>query len=102
MAARDEQIGQRAGHDQAGGVLRQSAIAHLGEAEHPLDDSDRMFDPSPPFGLGAVFRPLNLIDNTAVAVAAVGEIPGFRCMLPDYRPLAAVGLIAPHAGLPTV
>ena len=77
MAARDEQIGQRAGHDQAVGVLRQSAIAHLGEAEHPLDDPDRMFDPSPHFGLGAVFRPLDLIDNTAVAVAAVDEIRAF-------------------------
>ena len=58
-----------------------------------------MFNPGSDFGLGAVFRPLDLIDNTAVAVAAVGEIPGLRRMLPDYRPLAAVGLIAPHAGL---
>jgi hypothetical protein len=35
-----------------------------------------MFNPGPYFGLGAVFRPLDLIDNTAVAVAAIGEIPG--------------------------
>jgi hypothetical protein len=32
-----------------------------------------MFDPGPHFRLGAVFRPLDLIDNTAVAVAAIGE-----------------------------
>jgi hypothetical protein len=32
-----------------------------------------MFEPGPHFGLGAVFRPLDLIDNTAVAVAAIGE-----------------------------
>src|SRR6476646_9347844 len=93
MAARDEQIGQRAGHDQAVGVLRQSAIAHLGKAEHPLDDPDRMFDPSPHFGLGAVFRPFDLIHNTAMAIASIGEIPGLGGMLFDHRPLSAVGLI---------
>ena len=71
MPARHEQIGQRAGHEQAMSVLRQPAIAHLGEAEHPLDDPDRMFDPGPHFGLGAIFRPLDLIHNPAVAVAAI-------------------------------
>jgi len=74
MPACDKQIGQRAGHDQAVGVLVQPAIAHLGEAEHPLDDADRMFDPGPHFGLGAIFRPLDLIDYAAVAVAAIGEV----------------------------
>src|SRR5690242_15651633 len=75
------------------GVLLQPAITHLGKAEHPLDDPDRMLDPGPHFGLGAVFRPLDLIDNTAVAVAAIGEIAGLGCVLPDHRSLAAVGLI---------
>jgi len=51
------------------------------------------------FGLGAVFRPLGLIDNTAVAIAAIGEIAGLGRMLSDHRPLAAVGLITPQAGL---
>jgi IS5 family transposase len=49
--------------------------------------------------LGAVFRPLDLIDNTAVAVAAIGEIAGLGSMLPDHRPLSAVGLITPYPGL---
>src|SRR5215470_4120920 len=84
------------------GVLFEPAIAQLGKAEHPLDDSDRMFNPGPHFGLGAVFRPLDLIDNTAVAVAAIGEIPGLGRALPDYRPLAAVSLITPHPGLVAV
>ena len=56
----------------------------------------------PHFGLGAVFRPLDLIDNTAVAVTAIGEIAGLGRMLSDHRPLAAVGLIAPHPGLLSV
>ena len=56
MPAGHEQIGQRAGHEQAMGVLLQPAIAHLGKAEHPLDDPDRMLDPGPHFGFGAIFR----------------------------------------------
>src|SRR5215469_15060337 len=99
MPARDEQIGQCAGHDQAMSVLLQPAIAHLGKAEHPLDDPDRMFDPGPHFGLGTIFRPLDLIDDAAVPVAAIGEVLGLGGVLPDHRTLAAVGLIAPYAGL---
>src|SRR4029077_18284914 len=55
-------------------VFFQPAIAHLGKAEHPLDDPDRMFNPGPHFGLGAVFRPLDLIDDTTVAVAAIDKV----------------------------
>src|SRR5438309_8376412 len=99
MAAHCEQIGQRTGHEEAMRVLLQTAIAHLGKAEHPLDDPDHMFNPGPHFGLGAVFRPLDLIDNTAVAVAAIGEIAGLGRALPDYRPRAAVSLITPYPGL---
>jgi hypothetical protein len=99
MAARHEQIGQCADHDQAMRILLQSAVAHLGKAEHPLADPDRVLDPGPHFGLGAVFRPLDLIHDAAVAVAAIDEIPGLGSVLPDHRALAAVGLITPHAGL---
>src|SRR4029077_4020169 len=74
MPARYEQIGQGAGHEQAMGVFLQPAIAHLGKAEHPLDDPDRMFTPSPHFGLGAVFRPLGLVDDTTVAVAGIDKV----------------------------
>jgi hypothetical protein len=66
MAARHEQIGQRASDEQAMEVLVQAAIAHLGKAEYPLDDPDSVFDPGSHFGFGAVFRPLDLIDNTAM------------------------------------
>jgi hypothetical protein len=34
-----------------------------------------------------------------VAVAAIDEILGLWCVLPDHRPLTAVGLITPYAGL---
>ena len=68
MAARDEQIGERTGHDQAMPVLFEPAIAHFGKAKYSLDNPDRMFDLGPYFRLGAVFGPLDLIDNTPVTV----------------------------------
>jgi hypothetical protein len=64
-------------------VLLQPAIAHLGKAEHSLDDPDRRFDPGPHLGLGAVFRPLGFVDDAAVTVAAIGEIPRLGRMLSD-------------------
>jgi hypothetical protein len=73
------------GDEQAMGILFEPAIAQLGKAKHPLDDPDRMLDPGPHFRLGAVFRPLDLVDNTAVGVAAISEIPGLGRALPDYR-----------------
>jgi hypothetical protein len=45
MAARDEQIAERTGHEQAMPVLFEPAIAHLGKAEHLLDNPDGRFDP---------------------------------------------------------
>src|SRR5664279_5442757 len=39
-----EQVGERAGHEQAMGVLVQAPIADLGEAEHPLDHADGVLD----------------------------------------------------------
>ena len=72
MAARHKQIGQRASDHQAMEVFVQPAVAQLGKAEHPLDDADRVFDAGPHFGLGAVFRPRALVDDAAVAIAAIG------------------------------
>src|SRR5262249_58919743 len=95
MAARHEQIGQRAGDEQAMEVLVQPAIAHLGKAEHPFDDPDRMLDAGPHFRLGAVFRLLDLIDNTAVAVAAVFVKPRPWRALPGHPPLAPRGPVTP-------
>src|SRR3989440_11288906 len=99
MAARHEQIGQRAGDEQTMSVLLQPALAHLGKAEHPLADPDHMLDPSPHFGLGAVFRRLDLIDSTAGAVAAACEFSHRGLMLSGHRPVAAVGWVTPYAGL---
>jgi hypothetical protein len=39
MTTCHEQIGQRTGYEQAMSVLLEPAITHLGEAEHPLDET---------------------------------------------------------------
>lgn len=49
MAARHEQIGERAGHEQPMRILVQSAVADPGEAEDALDDEERVFNPGPDF-----------------------------------------------------
>ena len=41
------QIGQRTGHEQSIGVLRETAVAHLGKTEDALDDADGMLDLGP-------------------------------------------------------
>jgi hypothetical protein len=102
MATRDEQIGESTGHDQAMRVFFEPAIAHLGKAKHSLDNPDCVFDLGPHFGFGAVFGPLDRIDNPTVTAAAIGEIPCPGRMLPDHRPLAAIRLVAPHAGFVAV
>src|SRR2546430_17265514 len=86
MSACHEQIGERAGDDEAMSVLFEPAIAQLGEAEHPLDDPDRMLDFGPHLRLGAVFRPLDRVHDAAMAVAPVDEVLRLGCVPPDHRP----------------
>jgi hypothetical protein len=87
MPACHKQIGEGTGHEQAMSILFEPAIAHLGKAKHSLDDPDRMLDPGAHPRLGAVFRPLDLIYNTAMAIAPVDEVFGSWCVLTDHWPL---------------
>src|SRR6516162_11869529 len=102
MPARHEQIDERAGHEQAMSVLLEPAITYFDETKHSLDDPDRMLDFGPHLRFGAVFRPLGLVDHTAMAIAPVDEVSRSRCVLADHCPLTAVGLVAPHAGFVAV
>ena len=45
--AQSIQVRQADQHHHLGGVLGQSAVAHLGVAELPLDDSEQMLDTRP-------------------------------------------------------
>ena len=58
-----------------------------------------MLDPGSHFRLGAGIGALDQVNHAAVAIAAVGEVPGLGSVLPDHRALAAIGLVAPHPGL---
>ncbi len=87
MSAGDEQIGQRAGDQQAMRVLLQPAIAHLGKAEHPLDDPDRVLDFGPHVRLGAVFHPLGPPPRAPYNFE-IGMVAGPTVVNPD-----AVGII---------
>ena len=55
--------------------------------------------PGPHFGLGTIFRALDLINDAAVAIATIGKVLGLWGVLPDHGTLAAIGLIAPYPGL---
>src|SRR5688500_9572697 len=57
----DEQIGERAGDEEAMRVLVQAAIAHLLEAEHPLDHPEHVLDFRAYPGLRTVLRPFDLV-----------------------------------------
>src|SRR5262249_5212825 len=52
--ARHKEVGQRAGNHQAVPVLRESAVAHLGKAEDPLDHPNRMLHAHPDSRLPAI------------------------------------------------
>src|SRR5215469_2773894 len=79
-------------------VLLEPAVTHLGEAEDALDDPDGMLDFRPHFGFGAVLGALDRIDDAALSIPAVGEIPRPRRFPADHGALAAIGLVAPDAG----
>src|SRR6516165_2463827 len=79
-------------------VLLEPAIAHLGEAEHALDNSDRMLDFGPRLRFAAVLDALHWVGDAAVTTAAVGEILHPRRFLADRAALTAIGLIAPDRG----
>jgi hypothetical protein len=81
VATNDEQVGQRAGHEQTMSVLRQPAVAHLRKAEYPLDDADRVLDLGTDLGLRAVLGPLDLIDDSPAPCAAIGEVLRRRRLL---------------------
>ena len=68
MSSRYVQINQPAGHEQPVGVLAQTAVTDLVEAEDTLEGQERVFDSGPDFGLGAVLRAFN-VPQDLVAVS---------------------------------
>src|SRR5664279_2196661 len=80
-------------------ILFEPTVANPGEAEHPLEDEERMLDSGPDLRFGPVLCPFSLVDDAVLPVAAIGEIPRQRRVLDDHVTLATIGLVAPHPGL---
>jgi hypothetical protein len=75
MAARHEQIGERAGDEQAPRVLVEPAVADLGEAEHALDDEERVLNLGPDSRFGPVLRPLFLAGDAVMPANRLAIFP---------------------------
>ena len=95
MSARREQVGQGAGDNEAMRVLFEPAVTHLGEAEHPLDDPDRMLDLGPHLRLCSVLCPLDHVHHAAIAVAAIDEVARLGSMPADHRASFAFATASP-------
>jgi hypothetical protein len=59
LPAGDDQIGQRTGHEQSIGVLRDAAVAQLGAAKYALQNTNGVLDLGAQLRLCSVLRPLS-------------------------------------------
>jgi hypothetical protein len=73
-----KQIGQCGRDLESMQVLRQTSVAHLLEAEDPLDDANNMLDFGTHSRLGAVGRFDRLVNALAPAISLVGEVPSLN------------------------
>src|SRR5258706_6095566 len=94
VASRQVKIGQCRSHVQAMRILGQATVANFGKAEDALDDADDVLDLGAHPRLGLVLSPFDLIDYSALAVAAIDEVLGPWRSCPDHVTLAAIRLIA--------
>lgn len=94
VPAHQEQPGQRGGDEDGIGVLGQAAIAHLGEAEYPLDHTEDTFDPGADPGLGPVRGPIGGGQRAIPTALALGEVAGVGSGLVNDLFLSRMGQIA--------
>src|SRR6185312_5125737 len=87
-------VGQRRRHQDAIAVLRQAAVAHLGEAEDPLDHSNRMLDACTNARLAAALRLDRLIQVVLPLALPVGAVLGLRRLGTNNIALALVRMVA--------
>src|SRR5712664_2093076 len=78
MPARDVQIGQRTGYEQAVGVLRDAAIAHLGESEDALQNANRMLHLGADARLGSILQSILPRELAIAPRFGLGEVAGVR------------------------
>ncbi len=97
-----EQIGQRTGDEQPVGVLGDAAVAHLGEAEEPLDHQKRMLALGAHLRFVSILRPLHSAQRLVAARLGLREVARVGRNTSDYLGLPDVGTIAPYPRLSAV
>src|SRR6266508_6646028 len=99
MPARHEQVGQRTGHEQAIGVLRDAAIAHLGESEDALQNPNGVFDLGADTRLGSILQSILSRELAIAPRLGLSEVAGVRGDRANRLGLAAVSGVAVDARL---
>ncbi len=102
ISPRHEQVRQGTGHDEPVQVLRQAAIAHLGEPEDAFDDADRVLDLGTHPRLPSILLALDRAQRSAPVPFVLGEVLGVGRTPTKDRRLARGGRVAPDALLAAV
>src|SRR6266516_4108199 len=102
VPARHEQIGQRTGHEQAIGVLRDAAVAHLVESEDALQNPNGVFDLGANARFGSILQSILPREPAIAPRFGLGEVVGVWGDRANRLGLAAVGGIAVDTGFSTV
>ncbi len=97
-----EQIGQRTGDEQPVGILGDAAVAHLDEAEEPLDHQKRMLALGAHLRFVSILRPLHSAQRLVAARLGLREVARVGRNTSDYLGLPDVGTIAPYPRLSAV
>src|SRR5215210_7573266 len=95
MRSDDEEVGERAGGKEAVRVFVETAVAHLGEAEHTLDHAEHMLDFGAHLRLRAVLGSLNFVHAVFKPIASIGEVERVGRVLSDNLRLPLIGAIPP-------
>jgi len=80
------------------GVLRDSPVAHLPEAEHALERVEGMLAAGAYLGLGAIGRFIGLAQRSVAMCLLVGEVLRTGRFLQDRLALTTVSAVALHPG----
>src|SRR5712691_9577842 len=92
------QIGERTGDEQAIRVLRDTAIAHLGEAEDALDDTDGVLDSGAHARARSIDDALTRLQVLVAAPALLSKVLRRGSKSFDHLALPGVGAITPDMG----
>src|SRR6266568_1496930 len=102
VPARHEQIGQRTGHEQAIGVLRNAAVAYLVESEDALQNPNGVLDLGANARFGSILQSILPRELAIAPRLGLGEVARVRGERANRLGLAAVGGIAVDAGFSAV